>query len=176
MKLRQLAAAAALVVGAAAPAAAQSPIQLSLWNPAQMVKEGEAVEGLRLNLIYTKNTNTGFIDLGFGFNHTTGNGSGVQWAAVTRTEGNFTGWQAGLVGVVEKSFTGLQSSSWVNSSGTGEGVQFGLVNVSKSFHGLQLGIVNVADKMNNGGLQIGLINIIKTGGVQPFLPIVNWSF
>ena len=176
MKLRNLAVLGLFVADAAAPAAAQAPIQLSLWNPAQMVKEGESVEGLRLNVIYTKNANTGFIDLGFGFNHTTGNGSGVQWAAVTRTEGNFTGWQAGFVGIVEKSFTGLQSSTWVNSSGTGAGIQFGLVNVSKSFHGLQLGVVNVSDKMNNGGLQIGLINIIKSGGVQPFLPIVNWSF
>jgi hypothetical protein len=30
--------------------------------------------------------------------------------------------------------------------------------------------------MVNGGLQIGLVNIIKSGGVAPVLPIVNFTF
>lgn len=58
----------------------------------------------------------------------------------------------------------------------GKGVQFGGVNVADSFHGLQVGFVNYAKDMNGGGLQIGLPNIIKTGGQFPVFPIANWTF
>lgn len=174
MNLRPLVLAAALAL-VPATARAQQPFQLSLFNPAQIVGEGQSVSGVRLNVIYTKNASVEFVDLGFGFNHTTGNQTGIMWSLVAVTEGNFSGWQDGLVAITDKHFTGLQMGAFT-SNNTGQGVQFGWVNVSKGWNGLQLGLVNIADKMVNGGLQIGLVNIIKSGGVAPVLPIVNFTF
>jgi hypothetical protein len=174
MNLRPLVLAAALAL-VPATARAQQPFQLSLFNPAQIVGEGQSVSGVRLNVIYTKNASVEFVDLGFGFNHTTGNQTGIMWALIGNVEGNFTGWQNNLVAITDKRFTGLQMGAFT-SNNTGQGVQFGWVNVSKGWNGLQLGLVNIADRMVNGGLQIGLVNIIKSGGVAPVLPIVNFTF
>lgn len=159
----------------ASAVAAQAPVQVSLFDPIQIVKAGDAVDGVRLSVIYSKNTNVDFVDLGFGYNLTTGNGMGIQWALVPHTKGSFSGWQDGLVSVTEGMFTGLQVGA-VTKAGTGKGVQFGWVNVSDSWHGLQLGLVNVAGNMKSGGLQIGVLNFIKTGGQFPMFPIANWTF
>ena len=40
--------------------------------------------------------------------------------------------------------------------------------------GLQVAIVNFAEDLH--GLQIGLINIIRSKDDFPILPIVNWKF
>ncbi|HVZ49257.1 MAG TPA: hypothetical protein VG916_10775 [Gemmatimonadaceae bacterium] len=170
--LKVLAVASTLV---ASVASAQAPVQVALFNPAQIIKEGDAVDGVRLSVFYTKNTDVDFVDLGIGYNLTTGNGMGVQWALVPHTKGTFSGWQSGFVAVTEGMFTGLQQGV-VTKAGKGKGVQYGLVNVAQSWHGLQLGAVNLADNMNEGGLQIGLVNVIKTGGRFPVFPIVNWKF
>lgn len=175
MNLRQLALAFALAALPAAARAQGQPFQLSLFNPAQVVGEGQSVSGVRLNVIYTKNASVEFVDLGFGYNQTTGNQSGVMISLVGTVDGNFTGWQNNMVAITDKHFTGLQMGLYT-SNNTGQGVQFGWINVSKGWNGLQLGLVNIADKMVNGGLQIGLVNIIKSGGVAPFLPIVNFTF
>ena len=84
---------------------------------------------------------------------------GVQINSVNvNTVGAFQGLQWGLV-------------DWADDF---EGAQLGWLNVSKNMHGFQLGFINYAETMN--GLQIGLANIIRQGGVLPFLPLVNWSF
>jgi hypothetical protein len=161
---------------AASSASAQSPIQVSLFDPVQIISDANAVAGVRLNVIYTKNSNVTFLDLGFGYNLTTGNGTGIQWALVPRTQGTFTGWQSGFVSVTEGAFTGLQTGAVTMAGSGSKGVQYGFVNVAKGWNGLQLGVVNVADNMKDGGLQIGLINVIKQGGQFPVFPIVNWTF
>lgn len=46
--------------------------------------------------------------------------------------------------------------------------------MSDDFIGLQLGLVNYAVQLH--GIQIGLINIIKNGGMLPIFPIFNFSF
>ncbi len=175
MRLHTLVSLAAALACTAPLGAQGTPFQLSLFSPIQVASEGESVSAVRLSVIYTKNASVQFVDLGFGFNYTTGNGVGVQWALVSKTDGNFTGWQSGLAAITEKRFAGLQTGAF-NSVAEGQGVQFGWVNVAKSWNGLQLGLVNVTDRMTNGGLQIGLVNIIKQGGVAPFLPIVNFTF
>ena len=63
-----------LLVAATPPAQAQNPIQLAIFNPAQIVKDSEPVNGVRLNLIYTKNTSMTGLDLGFIYNENTGYG------------------------------------------------------------------------------------------------------
>jgi len=40
-------------------------------------------------------------------------------------------------------------------------------------HGFQLGLINYARSAY--GLQIGLINIIKQGGILPVFPVINWT-
>lgn len=175
MRSLQLRIIASALLLAAPSLEAQAPVQVALFEPLQMVNATGSVDGVRLSVLYTKNDNVQFVDLGFGYNLTTGNGMGVQWALVPHTKGTFSGWQDGLVAVTEGMFTGLQTGV-VGVVRNGKGVQFGAVNVADSFHGLQLGFVNYAKNMNGGGLQIGLINIIKTGGQFPVFPIANWTF
>ncbi|HSW54511.1 MAG TPA: hypothetical protein VLH59_05420 [Ignavibacteriaceae bacterium] len=136
-----------------------NPIQLSLFNPIQIVPEGQSVNGIRLNLIYTKNANVTGFDLGL-VNQTTGSQLGVQWGGVNITDGGFTGWQSAFVNISRANFVGLQTS-WVNYHGG-------------HFNGLQFSIVNYAATLE--GLQLGLINIIGSGGFLPVFPIFNFDF
>lgn len=136
-----------------------NPIQLSLFNPIQIVREGESVNGIRLNLIYTKNANVTGFDMGL-VNQTTGSQLGVQWGGVNITDGGFTGWQSAFVNISKGNFVGLQTS-WVNYHGG-------------HFNGLQFSIVNYAATIE--GLQLGLINIIGSGGFLPVFPIFNFDF
>lgn len=173
MRLRTLAALSCLL---AAPLAAQDhPIQLSFFTPAAILGEGQSVSGLRLNLVYAKNASVQYVDLGFGFNYSTGSGQGIQWALVTKTDGTFSGWQSGAAAITLQRFTGLQTGIFTSVT-EGQGLQVGWVNTAKSWNGLQFGLVNYTERMVNGGLQIGIINIIKTGGVAPVLPLVNFTF
>lgn len=138
--------------------AQEKPIQLSLFAPIQLVDEGSAVSGLRLSLIYGKNTNVTGLDWGL-INHTTsGLSKGVQWGLVGINEGDFLGWQG----------------NWINiTKGNVEGLQWGLFNQANYVNGVQIGLVNTTNTMK--GLQIGLLNFIKQGGQFPVFPIVNWS-
>jgi len=135
------------------------PIQLSLFNPIQLVGEGEAVSGIRLSLLYGKNTSV----------------TGLDWGLVNHTTSGLTkGFQLGAVGLVEADFVGFQNN-FVNSvKGNCEGFQWGFVNHAQNMNGFQLGIVNYAGTMK--GLQIGLVNVIKQNGQFPIFPIINWSF
>ena len=136
-----------------------NPIQLSLFNPIQIVPENESVSGIRLNLIYTKNVNVTGLDWGL-VNKTTGKQLGVQWGFVNLTDGGFTGWQSGAVNITYGSSVGLQTS-WVNYHGG-------------YFNGLQFSLVNYTATLK--GLQLGLINIIGEGGFLPVFPIFNFDF
>ena len=152
--------AAVLLVLSSSSATAQTrPIQLALFNPIQIFPEQDAISGIRLNLIYSKNTTVSGLDIGL-VNHITGSPSvGLQWSLVGIVDGDFTGLQAGMVNLTKQK---------------SEGLQWGLYNSGGHVSGVQVGIVNVTDTMY--GLQIGLINVIRTGGQFPVFPIVNWSF
>lgn len=152
--------------------AAPSPVQLALFNPAQIVKEDQSVGILRIDLIYGKNANVTGLDLGL-INHTTGDQAGLSYGIVNVVQGSFTGWQDNLISIADTSFLGLQSGAY-NQSKDGHGVQFGIVNVTEKMSGLQLGFVNYTRTMTRG-VQIGLGNFILEGGI-PFLPIVNARF
>jgi hypothetical protein len=136
-----------------------NPIQLSLFDPIQIVPNHESVNGLRLNLIYSKNANVTGLDLGL-VNVTTGKEVGVQWGGVNVTDGGFTGWQSAFINISGGNFEGLQTS-WVNYH-------------SGHFNGLQFSIVNYAATLK--GLQLGLINIIGSGGFLPVFPFFNFDF
>ena len=137
----------------------EKPIQLALFSPVQIFSPETPIAGIRLNLLYGKNTTVTGLDWGL-VNHTTsGRSVGVQWSFVGLNDEDFLGWQDGFVNITKRDFEGFQS---------------GFVNVAGHCSGFQLGIVNYARSMR--GLQIGLVNVIKTGGQFPIFPIVNWSF
>ncbi len=140
-------------------AAQEKPIQLALFNPAQIVPESNSIKGLRINLIYGKNARMTGFDWGF-VNHTTSDQLGIQWGFVGYTEGKFTGWQNNFVSITKGMFTGLQTG-------------FVSYNSSK-VNGLQFSFFNYAETLN--GLQLGLINVIGKGGFLPVFPLFNFSF
>ncbi len=142
------------------PAIAQErPVQLSLFAPIQLFPESYAIEGVRLGLLYGRNTSVSGLDIGLVTHTTSGNSMGLQWGFVGLAEGNFTGWQDNFVNYTKGDFKGLQ---------------WGFVNYANYSNGLQLGFVNYAMRVK--GLQIGLVNVIRQGGAFPVFPIVNWSF
>ena len=152
-------AAVLVLVAGLTPAQAQNPIQLSIFNPAQIVKDTEPVNGLRLNILYTKNTSMTGLDLGLVYNENTGSFKGLQSVLVGKVRGDFTGLQWDFVGLVDGKFTGLQ---------------WGFYNSAGHISGLQIAFINNATTAY--GIQLGLINIIKEGGFLPIFPIFNFSF
>jgi len=148
-----------LILLAPTAQAQQKPIQLSLFAPVQIVSEDNAIAGIRLSLLYGKNTSVTGLDWGLVSHSTSGLSKGVQF---------------GLVGLVDADFVGFQSTAVNITNGDFEGFQWGIVNYAGYANGFQLGLVNYAERMK--GLQIGLVNIIKQGGQFPVFPIINWSF
>ena len=138
-------------------AAAQNPIQLSLFPPVQIVPEGEPVSVFRLSLLYGKNTDM----------------TGFDWGLVTKSTGSVKGVQWGLVGLVDQNFSGWQANLISITGGSMTGVQMGAYTSANYCNGLQFGIVNSTETIK--GIQLGLINLIKTGGFMPIFPIVNWG-
>jgi hypothetical protein len=139
--------------------AEQKPLQLSLFSPVQLVSEDNGIAGVRLSLLYGRNTYVTGLDWGLVSHSTSGRSKGVQF---------------GLVGLVDADFVGFQSTAVNITNGDFEGFQWGIVNYAGYANGFQLGLVNYAVRMK--GLQVGLVNIIKQGGQFPVFPIVNWSF
>jgi len=155
--LRPSIAAAALLVMAATPCVAQEhPINVALVTPIQIFPADQPIKGLRLNLIYGRNSEMTGLDVGIA-NHVAGRMTGVQWGVVNLAD-DMVGWQSGTVNYTAGSF---------------EGLMWGGVNYTGHINGLQLGIVNYAARAN--GVQIGLVNIIKKGGQFPVMVIANWG-
>jgi hypothetical protein len=138
--------------------AQEKPIQLALFNPIQIFPENTSIAGLRINLIYGKNASVTGLDWGF-VNSTTGIQKGVQFGFVNLTDGGVTGWQHGFVNVSKGNSLGLQSGGVCWHQG--------------HFNGLQFSVVNYAATLE--GIQIGLINIIGSGGFMPVFPIFNFD-
>ena len=137
----------------------EQSIQLSLFNPIQIVPESQSISGFRFNLIYGKNANVTGLDLGL-VNHSTGLQNGVQWGVVNVTDRGVTGWQAGFANISKGSSVGLQTGAVNYHQGHFKGLQFSVVNYAATLHGLQL----------------GLINIIGEGGFLPVFPFFNFDF
>ena len=113
------------------------------------------------------------LDLGL-VNRVGGEMVGLQWGIIGWTEGDLTGWQNTAVSIAKGHMFGLQTG-FAAANGTGKGVMWTMLgNHSTDFIGLQFGLINYA--VNLHGIQIGLLNIIKEGGMLPFFPIFNFSF
>ena len=139
--------------------AQSSPIQLSLWNPIQIVDEANSVGVFRLSLYGVNSGMTG-LDLGIWNETRSQTQVGLQWGIVGKSLGGFQGWQANMVNISSNMFEGFQSG-WINYH-------------SGKFTGLQFSLVNYAEEMN--GIQLGLINIIQKGGFLPWFILFNFSF
>ncbi len=139
--------------------AEERPVQVSLFNPVQIFPEGDAITGLRINILYGRNTTVKGLDIGLVNHNTSGVSKGLQYGFVGIVDADFVGWQDNAVNIVKKNFEGFQS---------------GIVNYAHHASGVQFGFVNYAVSMK--GLQIGLVNIIKQGGAFPVFPVINWSF
>ena len=138
-------------------AAADKPVNLSLFTPVSIAKEGDGVTAFRFNLIYGKNTSVGIVDLGL-VNHTTSLSHGLQWGFVNYNEG---------------AESGLQIATVNYNKGATKGLQWAAFNYAESAGGLQVAFVNYAAKIE--GVQIGAVNIIKSGGMFPVMIIANWG-
>lgn len=149
--------AAGVAILAALPAAADGPINISVFPPLAIVKPTEGVTAFRFDLLYGKNTAVRVIDIGL-VNQTTSMSSGLQWGFVNYNEG---------------SFNGLQLAAISYNKGTAGGVQWSGFNYAGTATGLQLAFVNYAQKLD--GFQIGVLNIAKTGGMFPLMVIANWK-
>ena len=107
--------------------AQDKPIQLALFNPVQIVDENASITGLRINLLYGKNTSVTGLDWGLVNHSTSGVSKGVQFGIVGIVEADFMGWQDNFVNITNGKFEGLQWG-FVNTAGTVSGVQIGFVN------------------------------------------------
>lgn len=186
MKKKMLMLAVFLMLAVAAVAGEK--IQLGLVNPVQLVPEGSSVDGLRLGLIYTKNSSVKGFDMNWLISDTTGKMEGVQVFGLFNKVGsgkggqvfNFINYSTGEFEGVElaafnitKGFKGGRLAT-INYSDKMEGFEVAWVNISKNVKGFQIGFINYTENMESG-LQIGLANIYMNGKI-PVLPIINGKF
>ena len=166
--------AAVTALAVTSTATAQSPVQLSLFNPVQIVPEGGSVQGLSLGLAYTVNEDVTGVAFTLIVNKVTGDMKGWQGGFVNLVDGEVWGYQEGFVNKVQGNFYGWQAG-WFNiNDSLTHGLQTGIYNQTNRLKGVQFGVVNTTDVLN--GLQIGLLNINTSGDPYGLLPIVNWSF
>jgi len=149
------------------------PIQIALFNPAQIFNESIGIKGVRLNLLYGRNVFVRGIDVGLVNTCGSGESVGFQCGILGFVEGDFLGIQVNAFNMTQGEFSGLQWGIY-NDVGDGEALQFGLVNTARNMRGLQVGFVNYTETMY--GLQIGLVNIIRRKETLPVFVLVNWSF
>lgn len=124
-----------------------NPVQLSVFDPVQIVKDDQPVTGMRLGLVYTVNTDVSGFSLTLpGMDRATGNFKGFEAGLISCVGGEFRGWQAGIVSHTANRFAGFQS---------------GLISVTGG---------------DFSGLQVGLCNYNGNKEPFEFLPLVNWSF
>jgi hypothetical protein len=151
-----------------------TPIQIAVFNPAQLFPESTDVRGLRGSTLYGKNASLYGLDVGL-MNEVEERVRGVQLASVANRAGELDGLGVGLANEVEERVRGVQLAGFVNFAGELAGVQLaGILNRSERVVGVQIGgLVNRAEAL--AGLQIGLLNFNKSGPL-PFFPIFNFGF
>jgi hypothetical protein len=92
-----------------------------------------------------------------------GGRAGTQIAGAVTSAGGGAGVQIAGAANVSGGSVGVQVAGAVNvADGHVYGAQIGVVNVAGTVDGVQIGVVNVAKK-TNGGLSLGLINIVPGG-------------
>lgn len=181
-------------------ARADSPVNLALFDPVQIVPHDQSIKGFRLNILYGYNQDVLGLDIGI-VNRAGGDMRGIQWIGVGWVEGKTEGVQLGYIanyteeellggqlGIIN--YAGAETGisfgfvNWVHTDMMGgqigalnvaetrvEGLQLGAVNYAPAAGGLQFSLVNVTEDLQ--GVQIGLVNVAKNGFL-PVFPIVNF--
>lgn len=152
------------------------PVQLSLFDPIQMVPADESIKGLSLNLFYVVNQDVTGLSYSFlGVNRAKGNVEGIQLGLGNWVDGDMFGWQPAFVSRTGKRFVGWQGGIAAVTEGDFTGLQTGLVSWTEGFfHGAQLGLVNYGVGRFIG-FQGGLVNITKGQASGLDLGVVNWA-
>jgi len=151
---------------------AETPFQLGV--PGTNLPADQTVKGIRLNLLYGKNTNMTGLDINILALGETDNFKGVQlnpiWIGASKVNNLFTGVGIGTANI---------------HLGQSTGVVLGGVNFTNDFNGLQLGFVNFNQKksvINLGGfnfnqgestVDIGVVNYAERTTFQ--LGAVNFT-
>jgi len=151
---------------------AETPFQLGV--PGTNLPADQTVKGVRLNLLYGKNTNMSGLDINILALGEIDNFTGVQlnpiWIGASKVNNSFTGVGIGTANI---------------HLGQSTGVVWGLVNYTNNFNGLQLGFVNFNQKksvINLGGfnfnqgestVDIGVVNYAERTTFQ--LGAVNFT-
>ncbi len=140
------------------PAAAGkvTPVQVSIWHPAQLFDESYSVLLLRINLIYGRNRDVGIFDLG-----------------IVNSSEDLAGFQAGAVNIVDDSAFALQAGA-INHVGFFLGVQAGGRNiVNGEFVGFQLGLLNY-NRQRIAGIGAGIAGNIDESGFRATVTPSGW--
>lgn len=121
-----------------------TPLQLSVWDPVQLVPSDRNVYGFRLNLPYGKNKDVYGIDVGF----------------VNQVSRNFGGIQVGLLNSLRDG-VGLQIGAFncIGEADSQNGLQVGFFNVAEFQGGFQIGFYNKVG-CDCAGIQFGGDNIV----------------
>ena len=150
-----------LSLTSAAFAEKTSPLQLSVWNPVQLVNAQNSVAGLRFNLLYTDNLDSSGLTLSMGWAKTSRNMSGITLGPVNWTDGLSYGFNAGILNYGGSRRVGLDIAAVNIVKGNATGLQMGVANWNYGyFHGAQIGVVNYTTE-DFVGLDLGAVNITK---------------
>ena len=88
--------------------------------------------------------------------------SGFSLALGLNYAENYRGVQWGLVNVSRSTFVGWQGAAINYSQGQFEGLQTAFINVAEDVNGVQFGGLNYAERLR--GVQIGFLNIVRDNG------------
>lgn len=135
-----------------------TPIDLSLFTPAELPWCSDAVYGLRVDVIYGRTSSFCGLDIGIA-NHVRGDAAGIQVGECNFVTGRLDGLQVAAANFVRYEFNGVQVGYFNRSYQEGNGVQIGVMNMADDFC----------------GVQVGLVNIIRDSSLA-FSPIVNVRF
>lgn len=127
--------------GCSTPQHKVTPIQLGLYHPVQMFGENYDVDGMRLNLLWTRNQNINGGDFGLGFNECLGKINGLQMAGASVARKGVNGVQLGLLSECGEKLHGVQVGLGAARSSGGAGIRAGGSVLGDSFSGLQLAIL-----------------------------------
>jgi len=138
---------------------AETPFQLGV--PGTNMPADQTVKGVRLNLLYGKNTNMSGLDINILALGETDNFTGVQlspfWIGANKVNNSFTGVGIGIANI---------------HLGQSKGVVWGGVNYTNDFNGLQLGFVNFNQKKSV--INLGIVNFNQGESIVD-IGIVNYA-
>jgi hypothetical protein len=143
------------------------------------------VKGMRMVLLYGKNTNVNGLDLGFAAISEAVNQKGFSFnMGLTQVTGTSTGCASSLINVHSGEDSGFNAAFINFVKNIEEGVNVGFLNVTDDFSNVDVGGLSVSDQSN---VQVGFVNVTKKinrvqigflnfaeNGFFPVFPIFNF--